>query len=249
MPVVLQNTDALFVVSQGLADILQERYPHVDIRGKTTVVPTGVDCAVRHYSPQLRADMRRQLGLENRFIVIYIGNAFYSWQNVNRTIQIFQLLKRDVLPNAFLTLLVNGGDHDTVREFIGKAALEPGDYLLREVPPGEVTGYLNAADLGVLLRHRHVMNRACAPGKFGDYVACGLPVLMTEGIGTFSESVTAARCGVVLSDMDDDDEIVENVARVWPFQDGQRAEIAKWARETLSSEALIDRYLKAVAKL
>ena len=42
----------------------------------------------------------------------------------------------------------------------------------------ELQYFLNAADIGVLLRHNHIMNNIVTSGKIRDYMACGLPILV-----------------------------------------------------------------------
>jgi glycosyltransferase involved in cell wall biosynthesis len=66
------------------------------------------------------------------------------------------------------------------------------------VPHGEIQNYLAVGDLGLLLRERNSVNRVASPVKFAEYLACGLPVLVSPGVGDFSHFVCAEHVGYVL---------------------------------------------------
>ena len=245
----LARADHVFVVAPALRDLLVARYPDLDLAAKFSVVPTGVDCKLRYYSNDLRRDMRERLGWKEKSVLIYIGNAHYSWQNVYRTIEVFKLIKDKLSPKAHLALLVRAVDHGIVSEFLEQQKIPDADYQLKEVAPGDITLYLNAADLGVLLRHEHPMNKASAPGKFGEYVACGLPVLMTRGIGTFSSRIQEGAFGAILDDMDDDEEVLTKVQPLLSHDSERRMRIRRWAESELSTNANIRSYIDVLCKL
>jgi glycosyltransferase involved in cell wall biosynthesis len=62
----------------------------------------------------------------------------------------------------------------------------------------EVPDYLAAADCGFLLRASSQVNRVASPVKFGEYLASGTPVIMSNGIGDYSELARRENVGVVL---------------------------------------------------
>ena len=242
----LEKAGHILVVAPKLKQLLIERYPDLGFRQKIDVIPTGVDCEKYYFSEEMRDEYRKKLRLENKFVMIYIGNAYYSWQNVFRTIEIFKLVKDKITENAFLILLIRQQDHSIVEEFIEQLSLSDGEYILTQVNHEEIPKYLNASDIGVLLRHKHIMNEVASPGKFGEYVACGLPVLMTEGISNFSEELSKTDYGVVLRDMDDDDEIVSKIVPFLKYDKEERVEISEWARRKFSTEAYAQTYVNVL---
>lgn len=245
----LNKADHIFVVAPKFKELLTERYPALNLDRKIDVIPTGVDCERCCFSERTREEKRKQLGLENKYVMVYIGNAYYSWQNVFRTIEIFKLVKEKITKDAFLLLLVGEYEHFIVREFIDYLGLSDDEYILTQVDHEEIPKYLAASDIGVLLRHKHIMNEVASPGKFGDYVACGLPVLMTEGISNFSEELSKTDYGIILKDMDDDDEIIKKFSGFLHYDKQRRIEISKWARRKFSTEAYSQRYVNALRKL
>jgi hypothetical protein len=69
---------------------------------------------------------------------------------------------------------------------------------MAELPHAKVSGILRLAHCGVLLRHRHPVNEVSSPTKFGEYLAAGLPVLMTDSIGDFSGVARSKSVGLII---------------------------------------------------
>jgi glycosyltransferase involved in cell wall biosynthesis len=64
---------------------------------------------------------------------------------------------------------------------------------------GEIAGWLAAADAAVALVRPTFSKVASCPTKLGEYLACGLPVASTPGIGDVDE-ILAGGAGVILTD-------------------------------------------------
>jgi glycosyltransferase involved in cell wall biosynthesis len=62
--------------------------------------------------------------------------------------------------------------------------------------------YLSAADAGLSFVLPAPSKRASSPVKNGEYLACGLPVVTTDGIGDYSDLVGRRRVGVVVRSLD-----------------------------------------------
>lgn len=56
---------------------------------------------------------------------------------------------------------------------------------------------LGRSDMGVLFREETLTNRVASPTKFAEYLACGLPVLISPGLGDFSDLVVKHDLGVL----------------------------------------------------
>lgn len=245
----LKNADHALVVAPELKEVLIERYPDLNLREKISVLPMSFTKDSLYFSEEVRSEYRKRFNLEGRFVVTYIGNAYYSWQNVFRTIEMFKMIKEQIERNAFLLLLVKKQDHDIVKEFIEKLDLSNSDYLLSYVDYEEIPKYLSASDLGVLLRHKHLMNKVVTSGKIVDYLGCGLPVITTDAISKFPKKLRQKNYGIVLKDMDDDDEILRKIVPFLKYDKEKRAEISEWAKCEFSTEAYAQTYVDILNKL
>ena len=68
------------------------------------------------------------------------------------------------------------------------------------VPYEDMPKYLSAADIGVIVRDRHIVNYVASPIKFAEYLACGLPVLANDSVSQIVEIIQQYGVGVVVSD-------------------------------------------------
>lgn len=242
----LQGADHYVTSTPELRDVLAKRYPDLNVENKTTILPVAAPDEFGHSMTQRRAT-REQLDVDDRFVLVYLGSVHYSWQNVHRTLELINLLDESLDCDPYLILLVPEADHDIVTEFITDLGIDNEQYLLKETSHNEVNAYLNAADLGVVLRDDHVMNKVAYPGKYVEYLAAGLPVLATKVL-PLADEVEERGYGVVLDDLRDDEEAVEKLAKFFE-QEPPREDIASWIRTRLSTDAFIDDYVNMLRHL
>jgi glycosyltransferase involved in cell wall biosynthesis len=85
------------------------------------------------------------------------------------------------------------------------------DVTVLGVPHHEVPRYLAAGDIGLLLREPSLVNAVASPVKFAEYLAAGLPVVLTEGIGDYSDLAMRNNLGVVLDFYASEEAVEKNV--------------------------------------
>lgn len=71
-------------------------------------------------------------------------------------------------------------------------------YKILSVKHNQVLLYLNASDIGIILREKNMVNKVACPTKFAEYMACGLYIVLTDGIGDISKIVTEKKISKVL---------------------------------------------------
>ncbi len=186
---VVRESDVLLCVSNAFKEYLQTTYQVEAI----TVIPTYVDTTRFKFSQALRDVCRKQLGISDRTVLVYSGGVAY-WQKIDKVIQLYVRLRKQI-DNLFMLFL--SSDPSAVQEMI-RRQIQPGDFQAIQVPHDEVAGYLCAADIGILLRERVLTNRVAAPIKFSEYMCCGLPCILSEGVGDTSEVIREGNAGIVL---------------------------------------------------
>jgi hypothetical protein len=75
----------------------------------------------------------------------------------------------------------------------------PGKVKCLKVAASEVPEYLVSADYGLLIREKSVTNKVASPVKFAEYLACGLPVIISEQLGDYTAFVERSQCGFLSS--------------------------------------------------
>lgn len=158
--------------------------------GRHVIVP----CCV---SDQRFVDPQATPTPETTGLVFTYAGTMADWQCGLEMIQLFAALHRTDDRCRF-QLLVPASDHDKVLSHAHASGLPARAYTLKSVSHAEVPQALAQADVAVLLRADDAVNRVSSPTKFGEYLAAGLPVLMTDGIGDFSELVQRTGTGKVL---------------------------------------------------
>ena len=141
------------------------------------VVPCAAHEELFFFDPDLRAKTRLRLGYQDgETVYIYSGslNEYQCFgQTVSHFTDIYQLDPR----SRFLVLT---------------PAVEMARYVLKDLPAGsfqvysctlqEVNSYLNAADIGFLLRQPIQTNYVASPTKFAEYGLSGLNVITSEAV-------------------------------------------------------------------
>jgi glycosyltransferase involved in cell wall biosynthesis len=74
---------------------------------------------------------------------------------------------------------------------------------VRTLPPAEVPTVMRQGDVGLSLCRNALAMQAMAPTRFGEYLAAGMPVIVTPGLGDVERLVTERRVGTVLVSEDE----------------------------------------------
>jgi glycosyltransferase involved in cell wall biosynthesis len=148
--------------------------------------PCSADERHFFFDEVLRIHVRKHLGIENRLVFVYSGGLEMPWHIPNKVFQLFSQIER-VNQEAYFITLTN--DTKIAYNYFKKHGFSKDKYMVEKVNNTSVHKYLNAADFGVLLRENHLMNNVASPTKFAEYIMCGLPVIISEGVGDFSKIV------------------------------------------------------------
>jgi glycosyltransferase involved in cell wall biosynthesis len=89
-----------------------------------------------------------------------------------------------------------------------------GQYYITKSPHHEVPGYLSAADFAFAPIKPAPCRLYCSPVKVGEYWACGLPVLLTEGVGDDSDIICREPAGGAGFDLTVPESVPAALARI-----------------------------------
>ncbi|PYT05875.1 MAG: hypothetical protein DMF49_12880 [Acidobacteria bacterium] len=169
--------------------------------------------------------------------MIYSGNLISKWQVPDKLVEVFGLIRQG-RPDAYFLILTPERHRELVEPHLKRAGIAPEDYGIYSCPHVEVVRYLCAADVALLLRKRHPANEVAAPGKFSECMLTGLSIIMTEGIGEFSDQVRDTEFACVLPGLDGlqamQGRIQEFCARNRSSE--QRLAQGRWAAQRVSTD-------------
>jgi len=118
--------------------------------------------------------------------VVYAGSNA-PWQGFE---EISSFLRMH--PNVSCTLLTKQSKTTDLMQ------IEFGERLkIQWVNMAEIPVLMAKHDYGLLLRPESVTNQVASPGKFAEYLMCGLKVIITKNLGDYSNFVENNNCGLV----------------------------------------------------
>lgn len=189
---VARSANTMICVSEAMSRVVQSRW--CVPASKISVVPCCTDVRAGTKAAEARHALRRQLGLQDRFVVLYNG-SLASWQMPGECIRLFQRM-RALRSDAHWLVLTT--QPEQFRVHLQRAGVQSEHATILSVSHSEVSQYLSVGDAALLIRERCLVNEVASPVKFAEYLAAGLPVIISEGVGDYSELVREHRLGVVL---------------------------------------------------
>jgi glycosyltransferase involved in cell wall biosynthesis len=164
-----RDVDTVFAVSEPLCEKLAK-----DCGIAALPLPNGADLSrLRSVDPvQVRA-LRRKLGIDNKFIIGYIGNHG-PFTGVDLVVNAFRS-SRDRLPDAALLIV---GPAQYWKSLLDSHRAH-GVISTGGVPPSEIAAYFNALDVGVLAQDLSPGTDFAFQIKVVEYSACRKMVVST----------------------------------------------------------------------
>ncbi len=170
---------------------------------RVLVAPCPVDLERMRYDGAARERVRREAGLGDGPVAIYLGK-FGGLYHRERSYQAFKAFLQAAGPDARLVIMTPE-PADSVRTGLRQEGLDQGKVHVGYARHDEVPGWLSAADVA-FAPYRGTPSSACiSPMKIGEYWAAGLPVLLTRGVGDDSAIIAGEPEGGALFDPEGDD--------------------------------------------
>ena len=192
---ILAATDAIVTLTERIWPIIRE---WEGLRGRAVhhqVIPCCVDLSLFKFSEAERARRRAELGLGDRLTLVYSG-SLDGWYLTEKMVDFFAaVLKRR--SDAHLLWLTTGS-HDRVRELMKSRNVGADNFSVLSIPSAQVPSYLAAADAGMAFIKRCVSKIASSPTKNGEYLACGLPLVINAGVGDSDALINNWKAGVLI---------------------------------------------------
>ncbi len=203
---VLRNANHVIVETRCSGRYLKTRYSIP--AGKLSVIPNCADATIFHHDAAVREKARAELGLTDRLVLAQVGDI-NSHHDIDSVIQAFRnLFERH--PDVHLLSLSCNSNQD--REILSHR-LPHDAFSVFSTSTEYISPYLNASDLGLLLLKTDSNGEASSPAIFAQYMNCGVPVIITSGVGDFSNLVRHKFLGEVLKDLMISEGMVQAVLR------------------------------------
>jgi len=199
---ILAATDGIVTLTERIWPIIRE---WEGLRGRAVhheVIPCCVDLSLFKFSDEERTRRRKELGLSDRLVMVYSG-SLDGWYLTEKMADFFAAFLKQNREAHLLWLTT--GSHDRVRELMRARNVEADNFSVRAAPSGQVPSYLAAADVGLAFIKRCVSKIASSPTKNGEYLACGLPLVINAGVGDSDLLIDDWKAGVLIEDFSEED--------------------------------------------
>lgn len=242
----IEKSDAIVVLTRRANEQLKRNLnSRKDIMIKTIPCCTNLElfnCADDNQ------DLKSKIGLSEKFVLIYSGSVgTYNLLN-----EMFDFFKEalELIPNAHFLILTQ--HKDLVFSLIRKREdIDADKITVSYMPQEKLPSFLSAGDVGLVFRRTSPTAIAASPTKFGEYLACGLPVISTPQIGDLEEIINSNKIGVVLGGYGKTDykEAISRLLSLLEEREAVRRRCRKTAEEIFSLDRGARDYLSVYNQL
>ena len=190
-----RSADAFVVLTERARETL---FPSGTTEKPVEVIPCCVS-AVRIAPRSDRQAVREQLGISDRVVFVYIG-VLGGYYLLRETAELLAVARENDA-RAYALVLTQGPVAPVVAE-LERHGFTASDYRVMRAEPADVPRFLGAADVALSLIRASYARIASSPTKFAEYLAAGLPVISTAGVGDLDAHIEEGRTGALLRSLD-----------------------------------------------
>jgi glycosyltransferase involved in cell wall biosynthesis len=234
------DSDRVVVQSSGLMDYVQKIAP----AAKVELIPPGVNEQTFAISEKDRERGRREFGIEKRFVVVYSG-SLGNFHEPDFLAKCYSVIRKD-LPNPYFLAVTHSNPGALVASLQNHGI--PGNEFKVVSSPKDIGKVLPLGDAGLHIMDDLPITPTVVSVKFGEYLASGLPVIVTKNMASVTNLVEEHRCGVVLDGFDRKDTRVK-IQKLVEEHSSLKKNALKLAKDYFSVEVCADRYLRIYEKL
>ncbi len=240
----IHASDIVVVVSERFRDHLLSRPDLVGVTHdeRITVIPNRVDRERFTGAQKPARALRERLGWEHNTVIVYVGSTA-PWHRLRAGMSI---VRRIADQNTGIRLLVAAYPSTLpAEELAGEIGLSPEHVHFVTAPVEDVPVLLSAGDAGLMLEADDINRTVCAPIKFAEYLAAGLAVIGSAGIGDTEQWIREERIGIIV-DPDNEDDAARRVGAFFESDDFRSGAVRKrctaYAGAELDMHATLKQY-------
>jgi glycosyltransferase involved in cell wall biosynthesis len=164
------------------------------------VIPTCVD--LQRFAPRPKdPELVSRLGLTGALVIGCVG-TMSNWYMRDEMLAYLALVARSLEQSRIV--LVTREDHETLRRNAQAAGIPPRALVITSAPFSDMPRFTSLFDAGVFFIRPSLSKRGSAATKLAEFLACGVPVIINDGVGDSGAIVRAGGAGLVLSSLDEE---------------------------------------------
>lgn len=230
----IRKADRIATVSSTLKEYVAQRVGRSD----AIVIPSCYDERRVHFDKDARRNIRGRLRLHDDDIVFCYAGGMSPWQRVDDIARVMSAVCR---AERRCRMLILTKEIREAERILSEARFPDDRVFLCCCEHDEIFRFLSAADVGLIMRHTTAVNIVASPVKVAEYLGCGLPLIMTSGIGDYSSLLPANGLGYLLDETGDITQQILAFVGQEGFPELKAAAIA-FAEANLTMQANVGQY-------
>lgn len=204
------------------------------------VIPTCAD--LQRFSPGPKdAQLMRDLNVGGAPVIGCVG-TLHNWYMRSEMIEGLGCLAR--ANDRLKILIVTRDNHEALRRDLRNAGVSPERLAITRTDFSDMPRYVRLFDAGLFFIKPSFSKRASAATKLAEFLGCGVPVIINDGVGDSGAIVRDAGVGVVLPANPVVASLKEAAPKLWSIisDPGTAARCRAVASELFDLDAGVDRY-------
>lgn len=185
------NANFRLAVSEALVDYWKRFYNYSS--NQYVVIPTTISSSLvdeKKNTYEINR-IKNEFNFKAEDVILVFSGSNFGWQSFDLVIKFFELqLQGDSKVKVVFLTQVNKQLDDFISKF-------PNRIYCKWLQLDEVNCLLELCDYGVLLRDSNDTNNVASPTKFAEYLAAGLPVIVSDNLD-FARIVKSENCGILV---------------------------------------------------
>ncbi len=232
---IVEYADRIVVVSSFFKKYLVKKYTLLKLEKKISVIQNATKLS--------SSDIDSKVNSSDEIICVYSGSAA-PWQKTDKVFEMFLAAKEESSKIKFKIITY---ETKLFKELAEEYSSIVEDVEIVSVPSEKVSNELSKCDFGLLIRDDNLVNNVASPLKFAEYLAAGLPVIVSENVGDTGEIISNYKVGVVLRGDDFRDAINEILELLKDKDLPERCRMV--AKKEFDIDKTIEKYLNIYEEL
>lgn len=189
----IEISDKIIVPTSYTKEYVLKRKPGL----RTYLLPISVDTDQNRFDPEARNQLRKEWGVGNRKVLLYLGKFGGIYYDIPTFISFLYRLHSY---NEFHAIIISS-DKSAIERYISEEKLDPSFFtILNFVPYDSISKYISAADMGMVAVPPLPSQKYRTPVKTALYLSCGIPYLVNKGIAEDDKIALQFKVGCVVED-------------------------------------------------
>lgn len=199
--VLFRRADALILLTEAIKTDLVKTDPILLERtNDIEVIPCCVPVERFAHNADERRVERQRRNWSGRVVLAYVGKLG-TWYLVEEMARFFSVARQE--DSRFFFQVLTQSEPSTMRRALEDAGVPSGTFNIERVEPEDVPRVLCAADAGISFIRSCYSKRSSSPTKVAEYLAAGLPVVSTRGIGDCDVILARPNLGITVERLDE----------------------------------------------